>query len=98
VKGSKRQPLSYSPVLSIKDFTLTHLSPLNDKVVSQRLLKAENRQASSYWRIANMERCKNPWHDCCRSSDIEVYIQFKGEKLPICKRCWGRIAERDLEW
>ncbi len=45
-----------------------------------------------------MEKCRNPWHEECRSSEIEVYIQMKGEKLPICKRCWGKIADKDLEW
>jgi len=45
-----------------------------------------------------MERCRNPWDKECKNEDIEVYIVFKGEKLPICKRCWSRIAEKDLEW
>lgn len=45
-----------------------------------------------------MEHCRNPWHDECPNSDIEVYIEWKGEKLPICRRCWGRIADEDREW
>ncbi|MEM3622702.1 MAG: hypothetical protein QXZ02_00440 [Candidatus Bathyarchaeia archaeon] len=45
-----------------------------------------------------MEHCKNPWNKECKSSDIEVYILFRGEKLPICRRCWSRIANKDLEW
>jgi hypothetical protein len=45
-----------------------------------------------------MERCQNPWHKDCRSNDIEVYIIVKGEKRPICRRCWGKIADKDLEW
>jgi hypothetical protein len=45
-----------------------------------------------------MEHCKNPWNKECKSSDIEVYILFGGEKLPICRRCWSRIANKDLEW
>ncbi|MEM2419786.1 MAG: hypothetical protein QXL38_02220 [Candidatus Bathyarchaeia archaeon] len=40
----------------------------------------------------------NPWDKGCRNEDIEVYIVFKGEKLPICRRCWSKIAEKDLEW
>jgi hypothetical protein len=52
----------------------------------------------NHWRLKAMERCKNPWHKECKGSDIEVYIQMKGEKLPICKRCWGKIADRELEW
>jgi len=45
-----------------------------------------------------MERCKNPWHRECKNNDIEVYISFKGERLPICRKCWGRIADKELEW
>jgi hypothetical protein len=45
-----------------------------------------------------MERCRNPWNKECKNGDIEVYILFKGEKLPICRRCWGRIADKDMEW
>jgi hypothetical protein len=45
-----------------------------------------------------MERCRNPWHGECKGNDTEVYIQVAGEKLPICRRCWSRMAEKDLEW
>jgi len=45
-----------------------------------------------------MERCKNPWNGECKGRDIEVYILFKGERLPICRRCWSKIANKDLEW
>jgi hypothetical protein len=45
-----------------------------------------------------MEHCKNPWEKDCKACDIEVYILFKGERLPICRRCWSRLAERDVEW
>jgi hypothetical protein len=45
-----------------------------------------------------MEHCKNPWKTSCKSGNIKLYIQFKGEKLPICKQCWSRIAEKELEW
>jgi len=33
-----------------------------------------------------------------RNEDIKVYIVFKGDKLPICRRCLSKIAEKDLEW
>ncbi len=45
-----------------------------------------------------MERCQNPWNKKCDKNDIEVYILLKGEKVPICRRCWKEIAEKDLEW
>jgi len=45
-----------------------------------------------------MEHCKNPWQKECREDDIELYIQFKGERLPICRQCWRRLVEKDVEW
>ena len=82
----------------IKGFTLTYLSPLCMAVVSACVLKGETAKLLKHWSVTVMERCRNPWHDVCRNSDIEVYIQIRGEKVPICRRCWGRIAEKDLEW
>lgn len=49
-------------------------------------------------RLSRMEHCKNPWKNDCKSGNIKLYIQFKGEKLPICKRCWGHIADKELNW
>lgn len=49
-------------------------------------------------RITRLEHCKNPWNRECKESDIEVYIHFRGEKVPICKRCWSKLAEQDMEW
>ena len=60
--------------------------------------KSKKGRVHGYRRFTIMEHCRNPWHDDCKSNDIEVYIQFRGERRPICRRCWGRIAERDLEW
>ncbi|MBS7616343.1 hypothetical protein KEJ45_04010 [Candidatus Bathyarchaeota archaeon] len=45
-----------------------------------------------------MERCKNPWNKECKNENITVYIVVKGDKIPICKSCWNKIAEKDLEW
>ncbi|MCK4424212.1 hypothetical protein KAU93_00895 [Candidatus Bathyarchaeota archaeon] len=45
-----------------------------------------------------MKHCRNPWNGRCKNTDITVYILFRGEKLPICRRCWRKIAEKDLEW
>jgi len=44
-----------------------------------------------------MEHCKNPWDDHCKSENIKLYIQLKGENVPICKQCWVKIADRE-EW
>jgi hypothetical protein len=45
-----------------------------------------------------MEHCKNPWNKECNNTDVEVYIFFKGEKRPICRLCWGKISEKEVEW
>ena len=50
------------------------------------------------WRLKRMEHCENPWNKECKKSDIEVYIQFRGERRPICRRCWSRLADKDGEW
>ncbi|MGD6809052.1 MAG: hypothetical protein ACQCN3_05070 [Candidatus Bathyarchaeia archaeon] len=46
----------------------------------------------------NIEHCKNPWEDTCHSEQIKLYIQFKGEIIPICEHCWSKIADQDNEW
>jgi hypothetical protein len=45
-----------------------------------------------------LEHCKNPWDNKCKNDDIGVYILYRGEKLPICRRCWSKIAVKDIEW
>jgi hypothetical protein len=30
--------------------------------------------------------------------DIEVFILYKGFRLPICRRCWSKIANSNIEW
>ena len=45
-----------------------------------------------------MEVCHNPLKSECESSDIVVYIQVGTERLPICRQCWGELAESDFEW
>lgn len=44
--------------------------------------------------------CKNPFFRCRgkHSSDIAVIIMYKGEEHPICKECWRKIADSDIEW
>ena len=44
------------------------------------------------------ESCKNPWNGKCSNTNIEVYIQYKDQVLPICRHCWSEIAEKDIEW
>jgi len=43
------------------------------------------------------DRCRNPWKKCDRH-DIVVFIDYKGDELPICERCWAEIAVSDHEW
>lgn len=45
-----------------------------------------------------MEQCKNPWNKECKNDNIQVYIIVKGERVPICRRCWDRLADQDVEW
>jgi hypothetical protein len=45
-----------------------------------------------------IENCKNPWKGKCKNTDIEVYIYYRNKRLPICRKCWGIIAEKDIEW
>lgn len=33
-----------------------------------------------------------------QKTDIEVFIVYKGDRLPICRRCWSKIAETKIEW
>ena len=42
--------------------------------------------------------CMNPWNPSCRNTDIEVSIYYDGRMVPICRRCWEEIANKDLEW
>lgn len=44
------------------------------------------------------ESCANPWNGKCESTDIILYIYYKGDKLPICRFCWNEIAEKEVEW
>jgi len=44
------------------------------------------------------EHCKNPWNGKCKNTDIEVLILYKGDRLPICRRCWNKIANSNIEW
>jgi len=45
-----------------------------------------------------LEKCKNPWNGSCKNTNIELYISYKGEEIPICSRCWRKIADMDREW
>ncbi|MCS7120707.1 MAG: hypothetical protein RMJ07_00150 [Nitrososphaerota archaeon] len=44
------------------------------------------------------EVCKNPWDGECRSTDIALYIMYKGKQLPVCKKCWKTISSKNIEW
>jgi hypothetical protein len=48
--------------------------------------------------VRELEHCKNPWKNNCKSVNIKLYIQVKGEKLPICNGCWSSIADEELGW
>ena len=45
------------------------------------------------------EVCQNPWkRGKCNSTDILLYIYYKGRLLPICSECWSKIAKSNREW
>ena len=46
----------------------------------------------------SIESCKNPWKERCVNNDIEVYIYYKNQRIPICRKCWSNISETDIEW
>jgi len=48
--------------------------------------------------MLSSEKCKNPWNGKCNSTEIELYIIYKGRRLPICHKCWSEIAEKEVEW
>jgi len=41
--------------------------------------------------------CVNPFRKRrCGKADIETYLLYKGEQLPICRSCWKKISI--LDW
>ncbi len=60
--------------------------------------KVNDRTVLAQKKVTIMETCKNPWNGKCGNNDIELYIVFKGEKKPICRQCWAKLAEQDLKW
>ncbi|MEA2089283.1 MAG: hypothetical protein U9O89_00775 [Thermoproteota archaeon] len=48
--------------------------------------------------MSSKERCRNPWKSECKNTDIELYILYKDERRPICRGCWAKIAEKELQW
>jgi|GEM_PF-1640071 hypothetical protein len=42
--------------------------------------------------------CMNPWKPDCRSTDIGLSIYYKGRSVPICRKCWEEISEKNIEW
>ncbi|RJS75949.1 hypothetical protein CW712_02960 [Candidatus Bathyarchaeota archaeon] len=48
--------------------------------------------------MRDSETCMNPWNGKCSNTDIALYIVFKGNRLPICRKCWEEISSKDIEW
>jgi|GEM_PF-828234 len=46
----------------------------------------------------NESHCMNPWKPNCRRTDIKLSIYYNGRFLPICRRCWSEISEKNIEW
>jgi hypothetical protein len=77
--------------------SLSLTPPLLKPVGSAVALKTK-RAKQGFQRLKKMEHCKNPWKDSCKSENIKLYIEIKGEKLPICQQCWNNIADQEAEW
>jgi hypothetical protein len=60
------------------------------------IMVGKQREGVAY--MSRIEHCRNPWNGKCRNMDVEVFIVYKGDRLPICRRCWSKIAETDIEW
>lgn len=49
--------------------------------------------------VSEKEHCANPFSKKkCGDTDIVLYIEFKGQRLPICRKCADKIMVSDLEW
>ncbi|MBS7607135.1 MAG: hypothetical protein QW502_00830 [Candidatus Bathyarchaeia archaeon] len=44
------------------------------------------------------ERCQNPWNSECESNNIAVYIVYRGERIPLCWRCWREVSRKNVAW
>lgn len=47
---------------------------------------------------SEVEHCRNPWNSDCRNTEIALYIVYKGERIPLCWKCWKMIANKNIEW
>jgi len=48
--------------------------------------------------LVSRMHCMNPWKPECKSVDIGLSIYFKGQMVPICRRCWEDISKKNIEW
>jgi len=50
-------------------------------------------------KVNEIEICDNPFTGKkCGSTDIVIYIMFKGKKKTLCRECWSKIADKNKEW
>ena len=48
--------------------------------------------------VGSSVHCMNPWKPDCRNTDIELSIYYKGRSIPICRKCWEEISDKNIEW
>jgi hypothetical protein len=48
--------------------------------------------------IDSSVHCMNPWKPDCRNTDIELSIYYKEHSIPICRKCWEEISDKNIEW
>lgn len=47
--------------------------------------------------MCQVDKLKKGFHHCL-NQDIAVYIMWKGRKIGLCKKCWGKVSKSNLEW
>jgi len=66
-----------------------------------RAIRKHNERASNSLKGAKPldgSHCMNPWKPDCRRTDIKLSIYYNGRFLPICRKCWSEISEKNIEW
>ena len=41
--------------------------------------------------------CKNPFFKC-KGDPSDVIVYLTDNKIPICRKCWLKIADGDFQW
>jgi hypothetical protein len=87
-KGSRNKPKTTKTLKTIK-------------TLKQQEKQEPTHESRHEARQAKGEVCLNPWkhgENKCQNGDIKLYIEVKGETIPLCSKCWDKIAVSEKEW